>query len=60
MMAYIYNTIEEAQMGLQTAQMDCEGDFGEDAVEAGWNDLVRAIADQCPDKIGQELIRRNL
>ncbi len=59
-MTYIYNTIEEAQMGLQTAQMDCEGDFGEEAVEAGWNDLVRAIAEQCSTEVGQELIRRNI
>lgn len=53
-------SIEEAQEALQTAEMDVVGDFGEDAVEAGWSDIVRSIASQCTPEVGDELIRRNL
>lgn len=56
----IYRTIEDAQIALQTAQMDCAADFGEDAVEEAHWDLVRAIASCCPPDVESELIRRNL
>lgn len=58
----MYNTIEDAQVGLQTAAMDVAADHpdGEAAVEAGWADIVHAVADLCTPEVGKELIRRNL
>jgi len=57
---WMYPTIEEAMSGLETAAMDTRADHGEAAVEEAWHDLVYAIADGCPPKVAEELIRRNL
>ena len=56
----MYTTIEEAEMALRTAEMDCAADFGEEKVEEAYGDLVHAIADCCPADIAAELIRRKL
>jgi len=55
-----YGSIEEAQMALRTAEMDVEADMGEDAVEAGFSDIVHSIAGLCSPEVGKELLRRNL
>ena len=57
---WMYPTIEEAAIGLETAAMDTRAEFGEAGVEEAWRDLVYAIADGCPPKVAEELIRRNL
>lgn len=56
----MYETIEEAKIALQTAEMDTAADFGEAAVEAGFSDLVNAIAAQCSTPVAYELRRREL
>ena len=56
----MYQTIEEAQSALRTAEMDVAADMGEEAVEAGYSDIVHAIASCCPAEVAEELIRRNL
>jgi len=55
-----YETIEEAQHALETAAHDVRADMGENALEAGWGDLVRTIGDCCPSAVALELERRNL
>jgi len=54
------DNILDAQCSLGTALMDCEADFGEEGVEAGYSDIVHAIADLCTPEVGAELIRRSL
>lgn len=55
----MYDTIEEAMMGLQEMEQTVLEDMGRDAVEAGWYDIVHACADLCPDpKVRAELLRR--
>lgn len=56
----MYGSIEEAQQALAEAEMDVAMDMGEDAVEAGWSDIVHSVADSCPPDVAEELIRRNL
>lgn len=56
----MYTTIEEAEMALRTAELDCAADFGEEKVEEAYADLVHSIAACCPDPIAAELIRRKL
>lgn len=56
----IYTTIEEAQMALRTAELDVRADQGEEAVEAGWGDIVRSIASCCSPEVEKELLRRYL
>jgi len=51
-------TIEEAKQDLQTAIMDVEADMGEEAVEAGYHDIVRNVGDRCTPEIKAELFRR--
>ena len=58
--AYMYPTIEEAQIGLETAANDTAADHGEEMVEEAWFDLVHAIASNCPPQVARELVRRNL
>ena len=56
----MYDTYEEAEQALRTAELDVIGDMGEEALEVGYSDIVRAIASECLPEVGQELIRRNL
>lgn len=50
-------TIEDARMELQAAIMDTEADFGEEAVEAGYRDLVYVVANECTAEVRSELLR---
>ena len=52
-------TIEQARMTLQEMEMDVRSDMGEDAVEAGWSDIVHACADQCTPEVARELLYNN-
>ncbi len=54
-----YTTIEEARMALQEMEMDVRMDMGEDAVEAGWRDIVYACADLCSPEVARELLYNN-
>lgn len=53
-------TIEDAMQSLKDAEADVAGDMGEEAVEAGWSDIVHAVAAMYPADVAAELIRRNL
>lgn len=53
-------TIEDAMQSLKDAEHDVAGDMGEEAVEAGWSDIVHAVAAMYPADVAAELIRRNL
>lgn len=53
------STIEEAMNELSTMEQDVLADMGEEAVEAGWSDLVHTLAERCTDDVAQELLRRN-
>ena len=53
-------TIEEAQQELATEVEDVRLDFGEDAVEAAYWDLVNNVASQCTPEVASELRRREL
>lgn len=53
-----YTTIEEAQKALRDAEHDVMMDFGEEAVEAGFSDLVDSIAIDCTPAVAAELRRR--
>lgn len=57
--AHGISTIEAAQQALAAAEQDVRGDMGEEAVEAGWYDIVRYVADLCNDEVAGELLRRN-
>jgi len=46
-------------MTLQEMEMDVRSDMGEDAVEAGWSDIVHACADQCTPEVARELLYNN-
>jgi hypothetical protein len=54
----MYDTIEEAMNALHTAEMDVAADMGEEAVEAGYSDLVHSIALLCSGEVADELFRR--
>ena len=45
-------------MALEEATMDVKMDMGEDAVEAGWRDIVYTIAERCTPEVKRELLRR--
>ena len=53
------DSIEDAMTALQTAEQDVMADMGEDAVEAGWSDLVHTLAEQCTPQVRDELLRRH-
>lgn len=53
------DTIEEATRELSEVEQCVLMDAGEDAVEAGWSDLVHTVAERCTDDVAQELLRRN-
>lgn len=55
-----YETYREAMQALEDACADVAADFGEEAVEAAWGDLVRNVASQCTPEVYAELVRRNL
>lgn len=48
----------DARMALEEAAMDVRADMGEDAVEAGWSDIVHSVCDRCTPKVANELLRR--
>lgn len=56
----MYDTWEDAQAALETAQHDVAADFGEEAVDAGWSDIVNSVAMDCTPEVAQELRRTNL
>lgn len=45
----MYNTIEEANAAFETAMQDTAGDFGEQAAEDAYYDLVRVVAGDITD-----------
>ena len=56
-MAYEHTTIESAQDALAKAEADIAGDMGEEAVEAGWSDVVDIVAQDCSPEVRRELRR---
>lgn len=57
---YVYTTYEEAAEALGTAELDVKGDLGEEALEAGYADIVNSIASMCSPEVAAELRRRKL
>ena len=55
-----YTTLEAARAGLADMVEDVRGDMGEEAVEAGYSDLVVAAAYDCTDAVALELCRTEL
>lgn len=53
-----YDTIEKAFAALESAEEDVRGDMGDDAVEAGYADIVESIAFDCTPEVRAELMRR--
>lgn len=53
----LLDTLDEAQKALRTAEADVRADMGEDVVEDGWSDIVRAVAFLCTEEIAAELYR---
>lgn len=53
-----YTTIEQAFAALESAEADVAGDMGEDAVEAGYADIVESVAWWCTPEVRRELMRR--
>ena len=53
-----YDTIEKAFAALELAEEDVRADMGEDAVEAGYADIVESVAWDCTPKVRAELMRR--
>jgi hypothetical protein len=56
----MHTTYEDARQALADAEADVAGDMGQEAVEAGWGDLVHAVAGDCTPDVAAELLRRNL
>jgi len=44
-------------MALAEVEECVRSDAGEDAVEAGWHDLVQVVADECTPEVRAELLR---
>jgi hypothetical protein len=59
-MTATYDTIDDAHDALRAAEQDVAADMGEEAVEAGWSDIVHSIASFCTPEVARELIQRNL
>ena len=53
-----YDTIDKAFEALESAEQDVAADMGEDAVDAGYADIVEAIAWDCTPEVRAELMRR--
>jgi hypothetical protein len=53
-----YDTIDKALAALAVAEDDVRADMGEDAVDAGYADIVEAIAFDCTPIVRVELMRR--
>ena len=53
-----YDTIDKAFEALEVAEEDVRGDMGEEALDAGYNDIVEAIAWDCTPEVRAELMRR--
>lgn len=53
----MYETIEDARSALTEAKMDVEADMGADALEAGYSDVVHAVADMCSPEVAAQLCR---
>lgn len=51
-------TYEEAKQFLTTAALDVEADFGSQAVDEAWSDLVHVTCEQCTPEVAEELARR--
>lgn len=58
MSQYACNTIEEAREMLNGMILDVQADMGEEAVEAGYRDIVHACCDWCSPEVADELLRR--
>ena len=56
----MYPNYDAAQTALATALMDVAADFGEEAVDDAYSDVVHVIADDCPEEWRDEFLRRNL
>lgn len=54
------NTVEVALAALECAENDVRADFGEEGLEAGYADIVAAIAIQFPPAVAVELCRRTV
>lgn len=54
------DTIDHAEQALAMAEDDVRGDFGEEGLEAGYSDIVGAVAMQFPPAVAVELCRRTL
>lgn len=54
---HTYDTIEKAQEALRLAEADILADMGEEAVEAGWGDIVRCVTIECTPAVAAELLR---
>jgi hypothetical protein len=51
-------TYEEAKQWLTTAALDVEADFGSQAVDDAWSDLVKVTCSNCTPEVAAELARR--
>jgi hypothetical protein len=54
------NNIEDAMKNVKDAEHDVMMDFGEEAVEEGYHDLIESVAADCTPKIAKELRRITL
>lgn len=54
------DNLGDALRELRAAEHDVMMDFGEDAVEAGYSDLIESIAADCTPDIAKELKRIKL
>lgn len=53
-----YDTIDKAFAALESAEEDVRADMGEEAVDAGYADIVEAIGFDCTPEVRAELMRR--
>lgn len=53
-----YDTIDKAMDALADAEHDVIADMGEEALDAGYADIVEAIAFDCTPEVRAELMRR--
>jgi hypothetical protein len=59
-MNYTYTDYDAAIEALRSMERDVEADMGEDAVEAGFYDLVHAVAMDCSPVVKKEILRTQL
>lgn len=60
MVRVTYTDIIAAKQALEEVVMDVRIDAGEEAVEAGWRDIVEVVAERCTPEVAAELRRQNL